>query len=212
MNIVIIDYSLGNMFSVKQALDFCGQKPMISNRPEDVIHADAIVLPGVGAFGKAMEYLRAHGLDESIHEAVNRGKPFMGVCLGMQLVFDRSEEFGASEGLGLIAGSIKKFAAPREGVKMLVPQVGWNTIHPPRETSWEGTVLQGIPEGSYMYFVHSYYAIAADPLDVLAVTQYEGVEYCSAIRRGNISATQFHPEKSGPTGILVYKNWIKSIG
>jgi imidazole glycerol-phosphate synthase subunit HisH len=209
--IVIIDYSLGNLFSVQQALTYCGADTIISHSPNDVKTADAIVLPGVGAFAEAMKYLRENKLDQAIIDTVDGGKPFLGVCLGMQLLFESSEEFTNSYGLGLISGSIKRFVKPAEMEKLHVPQVGWNTIERNHTFNWNNTVLAGVPESSYMYFVHSFYAMPTNPSDVLSVSEYGGTRYCSSVMKNNIVATQFHPEKSGEEGIKIYKNWLSKI-
>jgi imidazole glycerol-phosphate synthase subunit HisH len=209
--IVIIDYSLGNMFSVQQALSFCGAEATISHSPSEILAADALILPGVGAFSEAMNYLRGNGLDVAIKESVGKGKPFLGVCLGLQLLFDTSEEFGSTRGLGLIKGEIRKFTSVDPQEKLHVPQVGWNTISAPPGKDWKGTILEGVSAGEYMYFVHSYYAVPSVKEDVMAMTTYGGTAYCSAVLKNNIVATQFHPEKSGEKGITIYKNWLSKI-
>lgn len=207
--IVIIDYSLGNMFSVQQAFAYLGLQAEVTDDINKIRNADAIVLPGVGAFAEAMNCLNASGLTTEIKEAVAKGKPFLGICLGMQLLFESSEEFGASEGLGLIKGSIKRFAFEDKSIK--IPQMGWNKINQPQADKWQGTVLQNVKDGEFMYFVHSYYAVPQNNDDVLCVTEYGGLNYCSAVLHNNIVATQFHPEKSAQEGLKIYENWIKKI-
>lgn len=209
--IAIIDYSLGNLFSVEQVFAQCGAETFITSDAEKIRSADAIVLPGVGAFAEAMDNLRKNRLDEAIKDSINSDKPFLGICLGMQLLFDSSEEFGATQGLGVVEGEIKKFKNLVEGKKLHVPQVGWNTINPAGNTKWAGTILDGIGPNEYMYFVHSYYAVPKFKENSLCSTNYGGIEYCSAVIKGNVTATQFHPEKSGKKGILIYKNWLNKI-
>jgi glutamine amidotransferase len=210
-SIAIIDYSLGNLFSVEQALIQCGAKCLISSDASEIANADAIVLPGVGAFSEAMGFLRQNKLDLAIQESIANGKQFLGICLGMQLLFDRSEEFGATEGLGIISGEIKKFRSLKAGEKLHVPQVGWNTINEPSPSRWSNTPLKDLKPGAYMYFVHSFYVTASQKEDVLSTTVYGGQDYCSSISKKNVTATQFHPEKSGEAGLSIYKNWLSKI-
>lgn len=207
--IVIIDYSLGNLFSVQQAFTQCDVTTIVSNNPEELLSADAIVLPGVGAFAEAMDNLKHYQLDLAITQSVNSGKPFLGVCLGMQLLFTSSEEFGATKGLGIIEGEIKKFKSLDATEKLHVPQVGWNNIR--SGNSWKGTIFENIDQETYMYFVHSYYAIPKFAENSLCSTNYGGIDYCSAVIKNNVTATQFHPEKSGEKGLLIYKNWLNKI-
>lgn len=209
--IAIIDYSLGNLFSVQQALTQCGATTFITTDAMEISSADAIILPGVGAFAEAMQYLKIHKLDHAIKDSVSSGKQFLGICLGMQLLFNTSEEFGATEGLGLIEGKIKKFKALDEKEKLHVPQVGWNTIASTPQNPWGNTILRGIENNSYMYFVHSYFGIPDHKENILATTEYGGNTYCSAVIKNNVAATQFHPEKSGEKGLAIYKNWLNKI-
>lgn len=207
--VAIIDYSLGNLFSVQQAFAHFGVDAVLAHDQKALENADAIVLPGVGAFGEAMKNLERLDLIDPIHAAVKKGKPFMGICLGLQLLFESSEEFGNAKGLGLIKGSIKKFSFDDKNIK--VPQMGWNAIAEGKEGIWNNTPLKDVKPGELMYFVHSYYANASDEKDVLCKTDYEGKVYCSAVLRENIFATQFHPEKSAAEGLKIYKNWINTI-
>ena len=209
--IAIIDYSLGNLFSVQQAFSYCGAETFVSHNPDEIRTADAIVLPGVGAFAEAMHNLEKHKLDLAIKDSIQSGKSFLGICLGMQLLFNSSEEFGATKGLGIIDGEIKKFKSAQAGVKLLVPQVGWNTIRPAFNDKWKGTALENIDENTFMYFVHSYYAVPKASENSLCTSIYGGIEYCSAVIKENVVATQFHPEKSGEKGLKIYKNWISQI-
>lgn len=205
-NVVIIDYQLGNLFSVKQACDTVGIHAKISSKREDVLNADALILPGVGAFIEAMNNLKILGLDSAIKDKVNNGIPLFGICLGQQLLFTESEEFGAGNGLDLIPGIIKKFPVLLEGQKIKVPHIAWNTIYP-NGHKWDDTPLFELDKNEFMYFIHSYYVMPTIDTCILTKTNYNGVEFCSAIRYKNIFATQFHPEKSANKGISIYRNW-----
>lgn len=204
--VVIIDYNLGNLFSVKQACDTVGINAKISSNKKDIAEADALILPGVGAFIEAMQNLEQLDIVHAITDSVCNGKPIFGVCLGLQLLFSKSDEFGSGNGLDLIPGTIKKFPASFNDKKIRVPQISWNKIYSHKQ-DWSVTPLRDIDENEFMYFVHSYYV---DPLNescILTNTEYEGMEYCSGISKDNIFATQFHPEKSAKKGVLIYKNW-----
>lgn len=206
MKIAIVDYKLSNMFSVKNALDYLGVNSNITSDKNIVAESDAVIIPGVGAFGDAMENLKQFGLIPVIKEHINKGKPFMGVCLGMQLIFSESEEFGTHQGLNLIPGKVRKFSGKKE---IKVPQIGWNQIfNGPNLTLWKNSPLRNIKDREFMYFVHSFYVSPDDKNMVLSETDYEGIVYCSAVFYKNIFATQFHPEKSGKEGIKIYKYWL----
>ena len=204
--VVIIDYQLGNLFSVKQACDTIGIKAKISSNREDVLSADALILPGVGAFIEAMNNLKKFGLDTAIQEKVKSGTPIFGICLGQQLLFTESEEFGAGKGLDLISGIIKRFPENFEERKIKVPHIAWNTVYKFVQ-NWDGTALKEIKNNDFMYFIHSYYVKPSDDSCILTKTNYDGIEFCSSILKNNIFATQFHPEKSADKGISIYKNW-----
>jgi glutamine amidotransferase len=205
-NVVIIDYRLGNLFSVKQACDTVGISAKISSDKDDVFNADALILPGVGAFNEAMNNLKDLNLDIAIKEKVKAGAPVFGICLGQQLLFTESEEFGAGKGLDLISGVIKKFPENIEERKIKVPHIAWNTIFK-FEQEWKSTALTDLKENDFMYFIHSYYVKPSDESCILTKTNYDGVEFCSSIIKNNIFATQFHPEKSADRGISIYMNW-----
>jgi glutamine amidotransferase len=207
--VTIIDYQLGNLFSVKQACDTIGLTTKISSNKEDIQGADALILPGVGAFIEAMNNLKNFDLIGPIKKAVEMRVPLFGVCLGLQLLFTESEEFGSGQGLNLIPGLIKKFPASRDERKIKVPQIAWNQVYSHKK-SWADTPLRELEEKEFMYFVHSYYVEPSSESSVLTKTNYEGVEYCSSILENNIFATQFHPEKSSEKGLSVYKNWAIS--
>lgn len=207
MQLAIIDYELGNLFSVRQACVNLGYHPVITADPDAVRKADALILPGVGAFGAAMETLRQCGLDAAIREAVQAGTPMMGVCLGMQLLLTESTEFGAGTGLGLVPGKIVRLPdAP--GRK--IPQIAWNQVRP-AAVDWARSPLAGLTPGDYMYFVHSYYCAPDDAAVTLCETDYDGFHYCSALKHENLFATQFHPEKSAELGLGIYRRWLESI-
>jgi glutamine amidotransferase len=203
---IIIDYQLGNLFSVKQACDTVGIKAQISSNHEDIFSADALILPGVGAFIEAMNNLKKFGLDSAIQEKVNGGTPIFGICLGQQLLFTESEEFGAGKGLDLITGIIKRFPESIDERKIKVPHIAWNTIYKFKQ-QWEHTALKDLNDNDFMYFIHSYYVKPEEGSCILSLTNYDGIEFCSSILKNNIFATQFHPEKSADKGISIYKNW-----
>ena len=204
--VVIIDYQLGNLFSVKQACDTVGINAEISSNREDILNADALILPGVGAFIEAMNNLKKFDLDTAIQIKVNGGTPIFGICLGQQLLFTESEEFGAGKGLDLISGIIKRFPETIEERKVKVPHIAWNTIFKLNQ-EWDNTALKDLNNNDFMYFIHSYYVKPKDDACILTLTNYDGIQFCSAILRNNIFATQFHPEKSADKGISIYKNW-----
>jgi len=208
--IIILDYNLGNLFSVQHACTSLGLDASISQDPKEISNADALILPGVGAFAEAMENLKKLELIEPLKKHVNDGKPFLGICLGLQLLFDKSEEFGYTKGLGLIPGKVLKFPSELKGKKLIVPQIGWNQLIPKDDQiDFSGTALENLKDKEYAYFVHSYYVKPDSLEDVLSFTNYEGYKYCSSIEKNNILATQFHPEKSGEEGLKIYKHWAE---
>lgn len=212
--VAIIDYQMGNLFSVEHASSAVGLDAFITSDPRSIQDADAAILPGVGAFGAAMENLRKLDLDGGIKDFIATGRPFMGICLGLQLLFTESEEFGAHRGLDLVRGRVSRFpAAGSDGKRLRVPQIGWNRISAPpgRPHAWAGTPLADAGQGEYMYFVHSYCVVPDEAGDVLSRTSYEGYDYCSSVSKGNLFATQFHPEKSARKGIEIYRRWAGSI-
>ena len=206
--VAIVDFGMGNLFSVRQACAAVGLAAAVTSSREEVRQADGVILPGVGAFGDAMAALTQLDLVSVLHELVAAGKPLMGICLGMQLLMQESQEFGRHRGLGILDGDVVRLAEPSDrsrGVK--VPQVGWNRVHAPSGVSWAGTPLEPLREGTFLYFVHSFYVRPADAGAVLATTRYGGVEFCSSLQRENVFACQFHPERSGPQGLRVYRAW-----
>jgi len=196
---VIIDYGMGNLRSVEKALETVGGHPVISGDREVVRTSQRLILPGVGAFGDAMLNLKRTDLEAAVREAVEKGTPLLGLCLGLELLFSESEEFGRHEGLNLIPGKVKKFEEP----DLRVPHVGWNQI----ESLRPDPLLEGIKDGAYFYFVHSFYVEPANPEDALAWTHY-GSRFCSIARRGNVWGAQFHPEKSQDAGKQLLRNFL----
>jgi len=191
--IVIIDYQMGNLASVQRAFQRAGHEAVITSDPDRVAAADKVVLPGVGAFQDAMEELRRHGLVQPVRDAIAAGRPFLGICLGLQMLFDVSFEDGEHAGLGILPGKVVRFDLP-SGYK--IPHMGWNQLGIRRPTP----VLEGIDDGSYFYFVHSYYVVPDDPAVVVVETDYAR-PFCSMIWHENLYATQFHPEKSQANGL-----------
>lgn len=200
----IIDYDAGNIRSVEKAVISLGGEARVTREREEILSADHIILPGVGAFGDAMGKLHSYGLTEVIGEAVGRGIPFLGICLGLQLLFESSEESENVRGLGILPGRIVRL--PEEsGLK--IPHIGWNSLRYPNR----GRLFDGIPEESYVYFVHSFYLQAADPGIVTATTEYGACVHAS-VERGNVFACQFHPEKSSDVGLRILRNFLEIKG
>lgn len=211
MKIVIVDYQLGNLFSVQQACLYLGYDAFISSDAKSIIDADAIILPGVGAFADAMSNMQKLDLIIPVKEFITSKKPFMGICLGLQLLFSESEEFGLHKGLDVIEGVVKKFPKINtDGELLKVPQISWNTILPGNKIDWTNSPLSCCSPGDYMYFVHSFYTQPDSDKFVLSSTEYGGYNYCSAILQDNVFACQFHPEKSGLHGIKIYQNWLNN--
>ena len=199
----IVDYGMGNLRSVQKALERVGAEAEVVADASEVAAADRLILPGVGAFADAMTHLRERGLDAPVTAFARSGKPFLGICLGLQLLFESSEEDGAHEGLGLLPGRVIRFEPTDPTLK--VPQMGWN------ELDWGDPappLMIGLEPGAHVYFVHSYYATPTDPADVAATTNYGG-PFCSAVHRDNLHATQFHPEKSQNVGLRILENFSR---
>ena len=201
----VIDYGIGNVHSVMKGLRHEGGHPVLTADPVEILRADRVVLPGVGAFGDGMRELRARDLIEPIFEVVRKGTPFLGICLGMQLLLSASEEFGSHEGLGIIPGKVVPIR-PVGGAK--VPQIGWNTVAPAAGRSWSGSPLRGIEAGTNFYFVHSFTAVPDSLEHRLADTEYDGFTVSAAIARDQVFGFQFHPEKSGPAGLRVLRDFL----
>ncbi len=199
--IAIIDYDAGNIKSVEKALQYLKQDVILTRDREEILAADRVILPGVGNFGDAMEKLHGYGLVDVIREYVASGKPFLGICLGLQLLFGESEESPGVPGLGILSGRITKIP---EGEGRKVPQIGWNDI----TLNTSSRLFAGVPDHSYVYFVHSYYLQAENPAEVAATTEY-GVTIHAAVEAGNVYACQFHPEKSSEVGLKILTNFTK---
>lgn len=196
--IAIIDYGVGNLGSVQKALEYIGYSGIITSKPEEVLSASGVILPGVGAFQPAIEALRSRGLDQTVKAYVASGRPFLGVCLGMQLLFDQSEEGkGDGIGLGILPGTVRRFPG---NLGLKIPQIGWNDFYHVNDPMFR--------KGDSVYYVHSYFCDPADKNDV-AATVFYGIEYACAIRHGNVTAMQFHPEKSGEVGLSILNRWAR---
>ncbi len=198
--IAIIDYDAGNIKSVEKALQYLGEETCVTRDPEEILAAEKVILPGVGAFGDAMHKLHQYGLAEAIKEVVNRRKPLLGICLGLQLLFESSEESPGVEGLGILKGKIVRIP---EDAGMKIPHVGWNSLQYPNP----GRLFVTVPENAFVYFVHSYYLKAEDPQIVTASAWY-GTQIHASVEKDQVFACQFHPEKSSETGLRILKNFV----
>lgn len=217
VEVAIIDYGLGNLYSVKQACKYVGMRARITSNPSDFLTADLVILPGVGAYGDAMTALRTLNLVEPIQKIVKSGRWLMGICLGMQLLMSESYEFGVHQGLDIIPGKVISLTKhetintsrglPRS---LKVPQVGWNQIWS-AEGSWANGPLGGLMNGEFMYFVHSYYVEPANDMIITSTTKYGRVEFCSSLQYNSVFACQFHPERSGVKGLKIYENLARIV-
>ena len=199
--VAIIDYDAGNIRSVEKAVSLLGEDVKVTRERGEILSADHIILPGVGAFGDAMEKLRSYGLTEVIEEAVGEGIAFLGICLGLQLLFESSEESGGVKGLGILPGRIVRLP---EVPGLKIPHIGWNSLRYPNE----GRLFAGIPEESYVYFVHSYY-LKAEEEDIVKASTWYSTEIHASVEKDNVFACQFHPEKSSDTGLQILKNFAE---
>ncbi|MGE5415636.1 MAG: imidazole glycerol phosphate synthase subunit HisH [Acidobacteriota bacterium] len=206
--VTVIDYGMGNLLSVGRAFEQCGAEVVFTDVPEQVVKSDFLVLPGVGAFADGMAELQQRGLVDAIKQYCTTGRGFLGICLGMQMMLDASEEFGEHRGLGLIPGRVA--AIPNtgsDGKPHKIPHIGWNgLVKPASDRNWSGSILDGIPEGTSYYFVHSFTAVPDKPEHRLADCLYNGCLVSAAIRSGSLYGCQFHPEKSGEMGLRIIKN------
>ena len=200
--LAVVNYGAGNLRSVTNALTRLGCQPTVAADPRDVLRADSVVFPGVGAAADTMRHLAQSGLDDAIRTVIREGRPLLAVCLGMQILLSVSEENGSSQCLGAIPGTVKRL--PRD---LKVPHMGWNQVR----KAMDHPIFDGIPDESYFYFVHSYYAEPEDPGLVAGITEY-GIPICSMIVKDNLVATQFHPEKSGEVGLRMYENFLRMTG
>ena len=204
MKLVVVDYESGNLRSVSRALESCGVKPLVTGDPKELPGADAVVLPGVGAGPAAMSALRQRGLVQPLRDFAENGRPFLGICLGLQLLLDWTDEDPGAECLGIVAGDVKRLPDGVNGASLKIPHMGWNSV----ALSGQHPAFCGIDSGSYFYFVHSYYAQPEAEAGVVGTTEY-GLPFCSVYARNNVIATQFHPEKSGPVGLRIYRNFVE---
>ncbi|PKO21701.1 MAG: imidazole glycerol phosphate synthase subunit HisH [Chloroflexi bacterium HGW-Chloroflexi-1] len=208
-HIAVIDYGVGNLRNVYKALEAAGAAARVVTAPAELIGAAGIVLPGVGAFGDAAANLCAAGFEAPLLDAVAAGTPLLGICVGMQLLFDESEEMGCHAGLGIIPGQVLRFASDQRGPDdrpMKVPQIGWNQLR----HAGADPLLAGVSDGAYAYFVHSYYCAPADPAHIVATTDF-GITYASVVRRGNVWGIQCHPEKSQAVGLRILRNFVSVV-
>lgn len=205
--VVIVDYGLGNIFSIKQALRVCGSEPIVSSDANQISSADGVLLPGVGAFGDAMSMLNEKNLVQVLRDEAQKGKPILGVCLGLQLLFSKSEEFGEHEGLGIIPGLVKKFPDNYRNIPLNVPFIGWNFL----EGNSDDPFLSGLEKNAKIFLVHSFYVQPDDMSCVLGTCSYQGFRYPSLVRQRNVYGVQGHPEKSGPDGLAIYSNWLNNL-
>ncbi|MDA9897361.1 imidazole glycerol phosphate synthase subunit HisH [Alphaproteobacteria bacterium] len=210
--VVIIDYGASNTLSVNRAFSYLGANVVVSNDAQNIASAERLVLPGVGAFPDSMNRLKADGLAEVVKHMVSSGKPIIGICLGMQMLFTKGLEFEVVEGLGLIDGDVVKISNKTICNKPLrVPNVGWRSLNKPNaDIKWEGTPLEMIDEGRHVYFVHSYKVAPSDPSNILAISDYGGQKIPSVIKKDNIFGCQFHPEKSGPVGLSILEQFLSA--
>ncbi len=198
--IAIIDYDAGNIKSVEKAMQSLGEEVVVTRDADTLLNAEKVILPGVGAFGDAMDKIRSYGLEDVIHQIVAKGTPFLGICLGLQLMFEESDETPGVKGLGILPGKILRIP---DAPDLKIPHMGWNSLHFEKDTR----LFKGIKEGAYVYFVHSYYLKAEEASIVAASTEYS-THIHAAVERGNVFACQFHPEKSSEVGLAILKNFI----
>lgn len=217
--VAVIDYGVGNLLSVSRALLHCGAQVQVTSDPATILAADRVILPGVGAFANGMAALQANGLGAVVRQVAAAGTPLLGICLGMQMLMESSDEFGATTGLGLIPGRVVQIPGHTTGGEAhKIPHIGWNElvfpptqppVHPNTHASWDGGLLDGITPGEAVYFVHSFMAMPTDPAHRLADCLYGGIAVSAAVQRGQVLGCQFHPEKSGEVGLRVLHNFLR---
>lgn len=207
-SIVVIDSDRGNLFSVCRALEQLGFRGELSQNPKVVAHAERLILPGVGAFGDCMAILRNLGLDEAIHKFVDTGRPLLGICLGMQMLLDASDEYGRHEGLGLIRGHVSRMPDRNGDHPLRLPNIGWSRLYPPEGRTWDHSLTRGLTPDTFMYFVHSYHALT-ERMDLrLAEQRFTTFSSPAIIAQDGIVGCQFHPERSGPAGLSLLQRWL----
>lgn len=204
--IAIIDYDIGNIRSVSACIEKVGAKAKLTRNFEEIMNSDGVILPGVGAFSYGMAKLEQYSLDHVIKNFIATGKPLLGICLGMQLLFSESYEFGYTHGLNLITGSVKKLKLLNSEVQKL-PHIGWSNIEPSANNSWGDSILENISSKEHMYFCHSFIAIPENKSDILSYTNYSDNKFCSAVKHGNVYGVQFHPERSSTEGLKIIENF-----
>ena len=209
-DVVIIDYGMGNILSVRRGLEHCGATVAVTDNPQEIRAAEKLVLPGVGSFADGMAELRDRGLVEAVAESAGAGTPLLGICLGMQMLLEESEEFGSSEGLGLLAGRVTSVPSTTpSGKSAKIPHIGWSPLQAPSGVCrWDGTILENVDPGDFVYFVHSYMADPADPDQRLADSDYGGIAITAVVESGNVFGCQFHPEKSGEVGLEILRAFL----
>lgn len=205
--VTIMDYGLGNLFSVQHSFEHVGAEVEVTSDADKIKAADYLILPGVGAFKHGMEKLREAGLVETVLEYANSGKPLMGICLGMQMLFEASEENGEFEGLGLLKGRVQKIESPTDE-NLKVPHIGWSKLCKPESQDWSKTIFSNVSENDSFYFVHSYQGVCEDEANLLAYVDYQGVNVTAAVGAGNVYGCQFHPEKSSESGLNLCRNFL----
>jgi len=217
--VVIVDYGVGNLFNVQRSFQHLGAHSEISRDPDAVRTARRLLLPGVGAFEAGMQHLREYGLIGALREYAESGRPLLGICLGMQLLMSQSDENGLRDGLDLVRGRVVRFQGPESETRgFKIPQIGWNALkrpygmgsHAASDDRWKDTVLDGLGVESYVYFIHSYFVVPDDPAVVAAVTDYGKDRFCSVLKKDNLTGCQFHPERSGETGLRILKNFVSN--
>jgi glutamine amidotransferase len=209
VSVAVVDYGIGNLLSVSRALEQCGAQVLLTDDPAQIAQAQRLVLPGVGAFKDGMDGLRTRGLIDILRQFAATGRPLLGICLGMQMLLDYSEEFGTHEGLGLISGRVTAIpATSAAGVRHKIPHIGWNELQAPDANKWSGTILDDIAPGSSVYFVHSFTAFPDDSACRLADCSYDGRLISAVIRKRNTYGCQFHPEKSGEIGLNILRRFL----
>lgn len=210
-SVLIVDYGIGNLLSVARAFERCGAKATVTGNAEELAGAERLVLPGVGAFGDCVASLRNRNLFEPLRAYALSGRPFLGICVGMQMLFDESDEFGRHQGFGLIPGKVTAIPTKwDDGGSRKVPHIGWNALLKPRDSdNWEQSILSHTREGESVYFVHSFAGSPVEPRHRLADCDYLGARLCAAVKSGNLYGCQFHPEKSGETGLRIIRNFIE---